>query len=168
MAVSRRVASDPRRAVAVVALTLAGILFAACSQSPEESAPVSACELPPDIELPSDLPSDFPWPGGVSLTRAQSKKKFVALEGFSKLSIDELFKGARPTLTTNGFDIINSDYEGFEAELYFAKGDSLAGILSMREGPCDGYVKVNVIYDPLETAAGREAVKKTRELSGES
>lgn len=157
-----------RRFASLVALALAGILFASCSPSPEESAPVSACQLPPQIEVPANLPSDFPWPDGVSLTRARSKKKFVSLEGFSKLSVDELFKGSRPTLTTNGFDIINSDYEGFEAELYFAKGDSLAGILSMREGPCDGHVKVNVIYDPLETAAGREAVKKTRELSGES
>ena len=59
------------------------------------------------------------------------------------------------------------DFEGFEAELYFAKGNSLAGIAALREGPCDGYVKVSVVYDPLETAKGREAVRKTRELSGE-
>lgn len=73
----------------------------------------------------------------------------------------------RVELTGKRFDIINTDYEGFEAELYFAKGDSLAGIASMREGPCDGYVQLNVVYDPLETAAGREAVRKTRRLSGE-
>lgn len=142
-------------------------LLGACSQATDQGAPVAACALPPRIDMPADLPTDFPWPDDVSLTRAQLKKKFVALEGFSKLSVDELFESSRPALTMNGFDIINTDYEGFEAELYFAKGESLAGILSMREGPCDGYVKVNVIYDPLETAAGREAVEKTRKLSGE-
>lgn len=54
----------------------------------------------------------------------------------------------------------------FEAELYFAKGNSLAGLASLREGPCDGYVKANVVYDPLETAEGRQAVRKTRRLTG--
>lgn len=117
--------------------------------------------------MPAALPDDFPWPEDVVLSRAEIKKKFVALEGFSERSVEELFTSSRPSLITNGFDIINTDFEGFEAELYFAKGDSLAGIVSLREGPCDGYVKVNVIYDPLETAGGRKAVKKTRELSGE-
>ena len=118
--------------------------------------------------MPAGLPDDFPWPDDVVLSEAQLKKKFVALEGSSELTVEELFESAKPSLRENGFDIINTDYEGFEAELYFAKGDSLAGIVSLREGPCDGYVKVNVIYDPLETAAGRKAVRKTRELSGES
>ena len=146
----------------VVALAGSG-----CSGDAGEPSPVAACALPDLIEMPAGLPTDFPWPEEVSLTRAQLKKKFVALEGFSKLSVEELFESSKPSLTSNGFDIINTDYEGFEAELYFAKGESLAGIVSLREGPCDGYVKVNVIYDPLETAAGREAVQKTRELSGE-
>lgn len=101
------------------------------------------------------------------LTEAQLKKKFVALEGFSERSVQELFDDARPDITGSGLDIINTDFEGFEAELYFAKGNSLAGIVSLREGPCEGYVKVNVIYDPLETAAGREAVRQTRKRSGE-
>lgn len=157
-----------RRGASLIAMSLVATLCAACSLAPDQGAPVAACALPPKTQMPAGLPTDFPWPGEVTLTRARLKEKFVALEGYSKLSVDELFESSRPALTTNGFDIINTDYEGFEAELYFAKGDSLAGILSMREGPCDGYVEVNVIYDPLETAAGRAAVKKTRKLSGEN
>ena len=106
-------------------------------------------------------------PAGVTLTSAQVKKKFIAIEGFSESSVEELFEGVRPDLIDKGFDIINTDFEGFEAELYIAKGASLAGIVALREGPCDGYTKVNVLYDPLETAEGRKAVRKTRELSGE-
>ena len=117
--------------------------------------------------MPEDLPDDFPWPDDISLTQAQLKKTYVMLEGFSKRSVEELFATVQPEVRAEGFDIINTDYEGFEAEIYFAKENSLAGIASMREGPCDGYVKVNVIYDPLETKAGRKSVRKTRELSGE-
>lgn len=91
----------------------------------------------------------------------------MAVVGFSERSVEELFEEMRAELLDEGFDIINTDYEAFEAELFFAKGDSLAGIASLREGPCDGFVKVHVVYDPLETAAGRKAVRKTRRLSGE-
>ena len=129
--------------------------------------PVAACRPPSTIPTPTDIPADFPWPDDVALTKAQLKKQFVMLEGFSKRTVEDLFAGMRPDVIADGFDIINTDYEGFEAEIYFAKENSLAGIASLREGPCDGYVKVNVIYDPLETAAGRKSVRKTRELSGE-
>lgn len=101
------------------------------------------------------------------MTQAEPTQGFVAISGFGESSVEELFETIRTELTDKGFDIINTDFEGFEAELYFAKGDSLAGIASLREGPCDGYVKVNVVYDPLETAQGRDAVRKTRRLTGE-
>lgn len=101
------------------------------------------------------------------VTSAQLTKKFISIEGFSERSVEDLFESMQPLLTEKRFDIINTDFEGFEAELYIAKGDSLAGIVALREGPCDGYVKVNVLYDPLETEEGREAIRKTRKLSGE-
>jgi hypothetical protein len=103
----------------------------------------------------------------VELTEVKVKDEFVSTEGYDRRSVEELFDDVRPVLADNGFDVVNSDFEGFEAELYFAKGDDLAGIVALRESACDGYVKVNVLYDPLETAAGRKAVRKTRRLSGE-
>jgi hypothetical protein len=152
---------------AFVALTLLSSFVSGCSAEARNDGPVASCTPPASIPTPADVPSDFPWPEDVSLTKAQLKKEFVMLEGFSERSVDELFAGMRPDVIAEGFDIINTDYEGFEAEIYFAKENSLAGIASLREGPCDGYVKVNVIYDPLETTEGRKSVRKTRELSGE-
>ena len=157
--------SRARRLRAVLVVVVA--LVAGCSEDGPDGRPVAACEVPPEIEIPKGIPDDFPWPDGVFVTQAEPKEKFVTLTGFSEQSVESLFETARAELVENDFDIINTDYEGFEAELYFAKGDSLAGIAALREGPCDGYVKVNVVYDPLETAAGREAVRKTRRLSGE-
>ncbi len=142
-------------------------LSTACSTDAEGDEPLASCSLPPEIDSRGGLPADFPQPDGVALTEVQVKKKFVSTEGYDRRSVEELFESIPPVLTDNGFDVINTDYEGFEAEVYFAKGTGLAGIVALREGPCDGYVKVNVLYDPLETAAGRKAVKKTRRLSGE-
>lgn len=147
---------------------LALCLLSSCSEEPDGGTKaVASCSVPAAIESSERLPDDFPELEGVSVTEAKTKKEFVATEGYSRRSVDELFEAARPALARNGFDVVNSDYEGFEAELYFAKGDGLAGIVALREAVCDGYVKVNVIYDPLETEAGKQAVRKTRRLSGE-
>ena len=150
---------------ALLAATVVLSLLSACSTE-AEGEPFASCSMPASIGSPEGLPDDFPQLEGVDLTELKSKKQFVATEGFDRRSVEELFDAFRPVLADEGFDVVNSDFEGFEAELYFAKGNSLAGIASMREGPCDGYVKVNVVYDPLETAEGRKAVRKTRRLSG--
>lgn len=145
-------------------LALSGV---SCSEAAETDAPAAACTLPPEVTIPDGIPADFPWPPDVALTEAHSTKQFITLEGFGEGTVDDFFESAQDELNDNGFDIVNTDYEGFEAELYFAKGDGLAGIAALREAPCDGYVRVNVVYDPLDTAAGREAVRKTRRLTGE-
>ena len=155
-----------RRSAALAAI-LAAAMLSGCATPDTPASPAASCTLPPEIEVPAGIPADLPWPEGVDLTEARSNKRFVALVGFGEGSVDDFFEKARVALEENSFDIINTDFEGFEAELYFAKGNSLAGITSLREGPCDGHIKVNVVYDPLETAAGREAVRKTRKLSGE-
>ena len=147
------------------ALILASL--GACSAGAAGREPVASCTLAPTIDAPAGLPSDFPQPPGVALTRLEVTDEFVSSQGYDRRSVEELFADIRPLLVDEGFDIVNSDFEGFEAELYFARDDSLGGIVSLREDVCDGYVKVNVVYDPLETAAARRAVRKTRELSGE-
>ena len=167
-AVRHQALSTPRRLGASLVVCAASVVLFACSGSEGEVRPAAACTLPPEIEFPGGVPDDFPWVDEVWVTQAESKKKFVTISGFSEESVEDLFEIMRRELDAEGFDIINTDYEGFEAELYFAKGNSLAGIAALREGPCDGYVKLNVIYDPLETAAGREAVRRTRRLSGQT
>jgi hypothetical protein len=157
----------PLRRVSGALVAIGLVALGACDDGSRGARkPVASCTNPPEIAFPSDAPSDFPWLRDIPVMKAQVKKKFVIVEGFSERSVDELFEEFQPLVTDNGFDILNTDFEGFEAEVYFAKSRSLAGIVALREGPCDGFVKVNVIYDPLETAAGREAVRKTRQLSG--
>ena len=160
---------NPARRLGALSV-LIGILVplgASCAREVPEGRPAAACSLPPEIEIPAGIPDDFPWPPDVTVTQAEPTKRFVAITGFGDQTVEQLFEIMRAELTDKEFDIINTDYEGFEAELYFAKGDSLAGIASLREDSCDGYVQVHVVYDPLETAAGREAVRKTRRASGE-
>ena len=153
--------SSARRALG--AATLA-ITLIACSSEPDDTRAAAACSLPPRIESPDGLPSDFPELEGMTFTSAEVKAKFVSVAGYMETTVEELFDVASDAVEASRFDIINTDFEGFEAEIYFARGSAIAGIVMMREGPCDGFVKTNVLYDPLETEAGRKAVKKTKDL----
>ena len=98
------------------------------------------------------------------LATAEVTPEFVSVAGHLESTVERLFESASEVVVDNGFEVINTDFEGFEAEIYFSRGSSIAGIVMMREGPCDGFVKANVLYDPLETRAGRKAVNKTRRL----
>ena len=37
-----------------------------------------------------------------------------------------------------GYEILSHDNEGFEAEIFFARGSKSVGTIIMREGPCEG------------------------------
>ena len=124
----------------------------------------SRCTPAPEMTDPPEVPADLPWPDGLTLTDVQARKKFVTVDGFRKATVEELFDETQAQVVAHDFDVINVDFEGFEAEVYFARATSIAGIARLREGPCDGYVSVSVLYDPLETRRGRDAVEKTRDL----
>lgn len=53
-------------------------------------------------------------------------------------------------VTEAGFDVAGSDDEGFEAEVFFAKGDVAAGQVVLTESVCAGLVdvKISVLDDP--------------------
>lgn len=140
-------------------------LLSACSSERMPDLSAASCKLPPAIDRPKDLSADVPIPDVIEITRTKIRKKFVIVDGFAKTTVKGLFDSAAETITEAKFDIINTDYEGFEAEIYFARAASIAGIARLREGPCDGYVSLNLLYDPLETEEGKKAVKKTRDLT---
>lgn len=68
----------------------------------------------------------------------------------------------RATVPKLGYDVIGNDYEGFEAEIFFARERKSQGVVSMRERPCRGLVTVSVLYDPVDTDEGRDMLDKTR------
>ena len=146
--------------------TLVGCtLLAACASTPDPGPSAASCKLPRVIDRPASVPSDVPVPDVIELTGSKVRKKFVVVDGHAKTSVKDLFDVSAKAITEGDFEIINTDYEGFEAELYFARGTSIAGIVRLREGPCDGYVSMNLLYDPLDTERGKKAIRKTRDLT---
>lgn len=50
------------------------------------------------------------------------------------------------SLITAGYEIVGHDNEGFEAEIFFRRGEDTVGTIFMKEGPCDGQVTIDLLY----------------------
>jgi hypothetical protein len=107
---------------------------------------------PRDLELPEEL----------VVTAVQRSKGFVTVTGVADSSVEEIYGPSETALVDSGFTIINRDFEGFEAELFFAKGNDTAGAVRIRIGPCPDQVTLTILYDPLESKAGKDALQKAR------
>jgi hypothetical protein len=118
------------------------------------------------MKEPARLPADLPVTEELALTSLKERRGFVSVQGVEKTTVKSALTRFHRAVTNSGFEIINTDYEGFEAEIYFARASASQGIVSLREGPCRGDVSVSVVYDPIDTERGRAALDRTRELTG--
>jgi len=80
----------------------------------------------------------------------------VTRDGYLEISaradgeIPELAIAFQQVVTDAGFDIAGTDDEGFEAEVFFARGNIAAGQVVLSESACPGLVevKISVLDDP--------------------
>ena len=45
-----------------------------------------------------------------------------------------------------GYSVLAHDNEGFEAEIFFGRGEGTTGTIQMREGPCKDQVTIDLLY----------------------
>ena len=128
-------------AVAALIIVVTASLGACSSDGDEQAKPgvPKECELPTTPpELKEDvLPDFFSLEGSVAVTRAIEFKKGMTASGELRGSVKQALTRYRAAVEEEGFDIVNQDYEGFEAELYLQRKKEI-GYLSLRESPCDG------------------------------
>jgi hypothetical protein len=118
-------------------------------------------------EKAGSLPDDLPLIEGTELTDVTRRKGFLAVSGvIGDRSVDELYDPMVAKVRDSGFDVLAQENEGFEAEVYFSRRTDIAGIASLRRGPCPEQVTVSLIYDPLDTKEGRRVTAETRRSAG--
>jgi hypothetical protein len=151
-----------RAPLALVAVAAAGVLAGSgCAQESASDASTGRCASKP-LERKAELPADFPVSRRLELTHFKERRGFLSARGIETRSVEELYTELRATVPKLGYDVIGNDYEGFEAEIFFARERKSQGVVSMREGPCRGLVTVSVLYDPVDTDEGRDMLHKTR------
>ncbi|HYN37124.1 MAG TPA: hypothetical protein VEV82_09145, partial [Actinomycetota bacterium] len=81
----------------------------------------------------------------------QRREGYVGAEAISETSIVELYPEISRAVRAGGYETISGENEGFEAELFFQKGENIGSFL-LRKGPCEGQVTVKLIYGSTPAA----------------
>ena len=136
------------------------LVLGACGNDPASSEPDCVSRT---LQREVDLPKQLPLTDDLEIVRARVKKDFLVVEAVQNTSVRALYDDLRRAVADQGFETIGTDFEGFEAEIFFAQKTAPAGALRLREGPCRGQVTAFLLYDPLDTKAGRRILTRTRE-----
>jgi hypothetical protein len=100
----------------------------------------------PQANLDESLVPPLFLPDGAVLTRAQRERGgFLAAINVT-LGVQDALRYYRRAVNDGGYEVIQADNEGFEAELYLRKGKFLAAV-QIRTSKCDdeSIVFVNVV-----------------------
>ena len=126
-------------------LALSAVLaFAGCgADDGDASAP---CPEPVPSGDVSRLPEGTPLDRFGVVTAVEPQGKFLSARALSDRTVDALFDSLTDALEAARYQILSEDNEIFEAEIFFADRDGRTGLLTLREGPCDGQVTIKLVY----------------------
>lgn len=118
------------------------LLLASCTGDPGEPAGnppglSGTCGLPtPEPSRDDSLVPKVLLPQGAEVSNAQAERGgFIAAINV-KLSVGEALAFYRAAIKEAGYEVINIDNEGFEAEMYLRRKNKLAAI-QIRTSTCD-------------------------------
>lgn len=116
------------------------------SGSAEPAARPEPCPSPTPVRDISLLPKDVPLQRLATITELEIKGGFLGAEATTDTSIVELYPPLARALLNSDYDILSSDNEGFEAEIFFGRGKNITGTFLLREGPCKDQVTIRLLY----------------------
>ncbi|HJR45155.1 MAG TPA: hypothetical protein VJ927_06075 [Actinomycetota bacterium] len=132
------------RACPLVAV-LAGLLIGGCGGSSGEEPP--RCELPQEVEDLSDLPRDLPVDRWGNVTEIGVENGFLGVVAVTDTTIIELYPQIARAVSEGGYTILSGDNEGFEAEIFFERGQGTTGAFRLRQGPCVEQVTIRLLLE---------------------
>jgi hypothetical protein len=142
----------PRGRTAAAALAFAFALTGCSGDSaPDTKAAPTPCETPGE-DLTATVPDEFAIDEVASITHVRERRRFIGIEAVTDTSIVELYPVLARSLLDSGFQILSGDNEGFEAEIFFARGDKATGTYILVEGPCEGLVTIRLLVNETSGA----------------
>lgn len=122
------------------------VVASSCAGDDTHKPEARPCPSPTPIEDRAILPADLMLERFATVTDAEVKKGFLGAEAIATTSVVEVYPPLARQLVDAGYDILSSDNEGFEAEIFFARGKRTTGTYLLREGPCKGQVTIRLLY----------------------
>ncbi|MGH2728997.1 MAG: hypothetical protein ACRDJI_00145 [Actinomycetota bacterium] len=124
------------------------LLLSGCGGDGDSDAAPSPCpsQVPVDDRDLRLLPRDVPLAEHGVVTEVVVKAGFLGAQAVGDTRIIELYPPLARSVLDAGYDIISSENEGFEAEIFFARGKHITGAYRLREGPCKDQVTIRLLY----------------------
>lgn len=125
---------------------ICAFLLVGCSGSGGDAAPrTTPCPSAEPISDLSLLPKDIDLSDFGDVVSARVRRGFLVAEVHSDRLIVEADPPLQRDLIAKGYQILSHDNEGFEAEIYFARGPKVVGTYTLRE-LCEGRIKISLVY----------------------
>lgn len=90
------------------------------------------------------LPSEISVEDYATIISQEVEKGFLITEARSELLVIEVDPVIQRDLIAKGFEILSHDNEGFEAEIFFARGQEFVGTFTLRN-LCEGQIRVRLV-----------------------
>jgi hypothetical protein len=141
---------------ATVAVLLVAFVLAGCSERDSSSGQEipARCGLPtPDPRVDASVVAEvFLLGGDAEVTKTQESKQGTIAALNVPLSVSEAFARYSDAVKQGGYEIVDDDFEGFEAEIYLRKAEDL-GAVQIRRSTCDdaSIVFVHVVKQAAAT-----------------
>ena len=124
---------------------LLGLVIAGCGGSEDPGLP--KCPVPQALADTSNLPKNLPMEAWGTVDQAEVEDGFLSARAVTETSIIELYPVMARAVSEGGYTILAGDNEGFEAEIFFNRGEGTTGTFRLRQGPCAGQVTIRLLYE---------------------
>ena len=133
------------RVVPPLLALIASVVIGGCGGSEKQGLP--RCELPEGLEDVSELPAGLPLDQWGNVTGIEVSDGFLGAEAVTETTIIELYPVLARAVSESGHTILSGDNEGFEAEIFFERGEGTTGTFRLRQGPCAEQVTIRLLYE---------------------
>lgn len=118
-------------------MLLIAAAISSCNGADKDESTARSCGLPtPEPTVDAALVPELYLPEEATLTRAESERGGFLAAINIELGVQDALAYYRRAVQDGGYEIIQHDNEGFEAELYLRKGPKLAAV-QIRTSKCD-------------------------------
>ena len=127
-------------------LLLTAVVAVAAACGGGGSAQSADCDAPTPVETGDDaqVPLDLDLTDFGTLTRLEVDGGFTSYRVEGKGSVQDTYVPVTRQIRDDGWNLVGSENEGVDAEVYFARGTSETGVVLLQELDCAGTIAIEV------------------------
>ncbi len=132
------------RAVLVGLVVMLWLGLTGCTGGSDSHDSVGSCPEPRETTKTDAVPADLLLPEFGVFTRVEQQRGYVNAVSVTDGDVDGMTRPVSDALREAGYTIIAQENEIIEADIFFARGQSVTGGVKFINGPCEGQVTVRL------------------------